>query len=95
VQRGDLDARRLRAFDVREQPQLGVVRVVRQLAERLALARLQRRLGMRREQAVAGGAPERPALRRRQRPDLRVQLEDGALPVEEVEGAVDVDVSFP
>jgi hypothetical protein len=45
------------------------------------------------EQPVAGAAPQLEALLRRQRPQLGVQLEDGALPVEQGQDVVDVDLS--
>jgi hypothetical protein len=50
---------------------------------------------MRCEQAVARAAPQLPPFLRRQRADLGVQLEDGALPVEQVERVLQLDLSPP
>jgi hypothetical protein len=47
------------------------------------------------EQPVARAAPQLPALLRRQRADLVVQLEDGALPVEQGDDVVELDLSPP
>jgi hypothetical protein len=47
------------------------------------------------EQPVARAAPQLPALRRRQRAHLGVQLEDGAPEVEEADDVVELDLNLP
>jgi hypothetical protein len=47
------------------------------------------------EQPVARAAPQLPALLRRERAELVVQLEDGAPPVEEADDVVELDLTLP
>src|SRR5207302_11270765 len=82
----NLEQARLGRLDVGQEAQLRVVREVRKAAETSPSLLGERRLWMRAEELVAHLAPEEPRLRRvRRMADLRVQLEDPPLPVQEVE----------